>query len=127
MVGVLDTNNNFALASAAATLEQAEVIYDVVPIVDGPNNSEINRPKSWVHPSRILVSAEDEAEARALVEPFQVPVKNAGNEEYVINSNRLPLPGAFGVLLLIALTIAMGAAIILPNLAGLWGHLVGHK
>ncbi|MGA7238814.1 MAG: hypothetical protein WBY44_24240 [Bryobacteraceae bacterium] len=44
MAGVLDTNNNFALASAAATLEQAEVIYDVVPIVDGPNNSEITAP-----------------------------------------------------------------------------------
>ena len=44
MVGVLDTNSNFALASAAASLEQAEVIYDVVPIVDGSEAQKLTAP-----------------------------------------------------------------------------------
>jgi hypothetical protein len=127
MVGVLDTNDGFALGSAANALEQAEIVYDVVHIADVPDNLKGTEPTWRMGPSRILVSAEDEAEARVLVEPFQVQVKNAGDEEHVIDRDRLPRSGACGVLLLVALTIAMGAAIILPNLAGLWGHLVGHK
>jgi hypothetical protein len=77
MVGVLDTNDNFALGSAAATLHQAEIVYDIVPVTDVPDNLKFTNPKWWVRPSRILVSAEDEAEARALVEPFQAPVENS--------------------------------------------------
>ena len=77
MVGVLDTNDNFALASAATALDQAEIVYDVVPIVDVPDNLKITNPKWWVPPSRILVAAEDEREARAIVEHFQSPVEKS--------------------------------------------------
>ena len=77
MVGVLDTNDRFALGSAAVALKQAEIAYDVVPIADVPDHLKATHPKWWVHPSRILVSAEDEAEARALVERFQSPLERS--------------------------------------------------
>ena len=76
LVGVLDTNDNFALASAATALEQAEIIFDVVPITDLPPSVKTENPKWWTPPTRILVAAEDEAEARTLVEPFQQPVSD---------------------------------------------------
>jgi hypothetical protein len=77
MVGVLDTNDKFALASAATALDQAEIVYDIVPIADVPDSLKVTNPTWWVRPSRILVSAEDEAEARALVERFQAPIERS--------------------------------------------------
>lgn len=77
MVCVLDTNDNFALASATTALDQAEIVYDVVPIADVPDNLKVTNPKWCVRPSRILVAAEDEGEARALVERFQSPVEKS--------------------------------------------------
>jgi hypothetical protein len=77
MVGILDTNDRFALESAAAALNQAEIVYDIVPVADVPYRLKATNPKWWVRPYRILVSAEDEAEARALVECFQAPVENS--------------------------------------------------
>jgi hypothetical protein len=76
LAGVLDTNDNFALASAATALQQAEIIFDVVPITDPSARLRAENPKWWIRPTRILVSAEDEAEARILVEPFQQPVSD---------------------------------------------------
>lgn len=76
LVGVLDTNDNFALASACAALTQAEIIYDVVAISDVPDNVRASHPKWWIPPSRIMVSLEDAGEARNLVEPFQQPLPN---------------------------------------------------
>jgi hypothetical protein len=77
MVGVLHTNDGFALGSAATALDHAEIVYDVVLIADVPDNLKLTNPIWRGLPSRILVSAEDEAEARALVERFQAPVENS--------------------------------------------------
>jgi hypothetical protein len=77
MVGILDTNDNWALGAAAGALEQAHIVYDVVPIADVPDNLKNTNPKWRISPSRILVSAEDEAEARGLVEPFHSPIERS--------------------------------------------------
>jgi hypothetical protein len=71
MVGVLDTNDNFALGSACAALDQAGIVFDVVPVSDVQEALKAQEPKWWISPSRILVSDEDEPEARKLTEPFQ--------------------------------------------------------
>jgi hypothetical protein len=73
LVGVLDTNDNFALGMAAAALSEAGIVYDIVAIADLPENLEAEKPKWWIRPTRILVAAEDASEARSLVEPFQTP------------------------------------------------------
>jgi hypothetical protein len=72
LVGVLDTSDGFALGMATAALREADIIYDVVPVLwlENPLKSV-----TWkIGPSRILVSLDDENEARALVEPFQQPM-----------------------------------------------------
>ena len=74
MIGVLDTNDNFALASACTSLDQAGIVFDVVPVSDVPVALKSPEAKWWVPPSRILVSDEDEAEARELLAPFQEPI-----------------------------------------------------
>lgn len=74
LVGVLDTNDNFALASACAALGEAEIVYEVVAISDVPDRVRASNPKWWIPPSRIMVSLEDEGEARNLVEPFRQPL-----------------------------------------------------
>jgi hypothetical protein len=73
MVGVLDTNDNFALASACTALDRAGIVFDVVSVSDVPESLKSPEPKWWIRPSRILVSDGDEAEARQLVEQFQLP------------------------------------------------------
>jgi hypothetical protein len=77
LVGVLDTNDNFALGMATVALREAGIVYDVVPIPDLPVNLEAEKPKWWTRPIRILVSAEDANEARSLVEPFKTPRSNS--------------------------------------------------
>ena len=77
MVGVLDTNDNFALASACASLDQAGIVFDVVSVSDVPTALKATEAKWWTPPSRILVSDKDEAEALDLLAPFQEPI--AGN------------------------------------------------
>jgi hypothetical protein len=77
MVGILDTNDNFALSCATTALKEAGIICDVVAIADVPDHLKAANPKWWIRPSRILVSAEDEAEARALVEPFVEPIADS--------------------------------------------------
>ena len=74
MVGVLDTNDNFALASASTALGEAGIIHDVVPIADVPASLKAREPKWWIPPCRILVAQEDAQEARSLVDPFQEPI-----------------------------------------------------
>jgi hypothetical protein len=81
MVGVLDTNDNFALASACTALDQAGIVFDVVPVSDVPAALKSPEAKWWVPPSRILVSDEDEAEARELLAPFQKPIAGGVTEE----------------------------------------------
>jgi hypothetical protein len=73
MVGVLDTNDNFALCMATTALVEAGIDYDVVDI-RLPENLRNTNPKWWISPCRVLVAREDETEARALVEPFQEPL-----------------------------------------------------
>jgi len=65
MVGVLDTNDNFALGCATSALSQAEIVFDVVPVADVPNSLKAGHPKWWIPPSRILISVEDATETRA--------------------------------------------------------------
>jgi hypothetical protein len=43
----LDTNDNFALASAGTALSEARIIYDVVPIADVPASLKAREPKWW--------------------------------------------------------------------------------
>jgi hypothetical protein len=81
MVGVLDTNDNFALGSACAALDQAGIVFDVVPVSDVPEALKAPEPKWWISPSRILVSNEDEPEARKLTEPFQRPIAGDAADE----------------------------------------------
>jgi hypothetical protein len=71
MVVLLDTNDNWALASAATALSDAGILFDIVAIDSVPANLQISEPKWWIPPSRILVAREDADEARALVEVFQ--------------------------------------------------------
>lgn len=73
LVGVLDTNDNYALGMATVALSEAGIVYDIVAIPDLPENLEAEKPKWWIRPTRILVAAEDASEARSLVEPFQTP------------------------------------------------------
>jgi hypothetical protein len=81
MVGVLDTNDNFALASACASLDEAGIVFDVVPVSDVSAALKSPQPKWWIPPSRILVSDEDEAEARELMAPFQEPTATGVTEQ----------------------------------------------
>src|SRR5579871_2246613 len=71
LVGVLDTNDNFALGMATHALDRAGIIYDVVEISDAPANLKTPEPKWWIPPSRVLVSTNDAEEARSLVEPYR--------------------------------------------------------
>jgi len=73
LVGVLDTTDNFALASATTALRDAGIVYDVVDIADLPKPIA-QQPKWWISPCRILVATEDTDEARTLLEPFQEPL-----------------------------------------------------
>jgi hypothetical protein len=73
MVGVLDTDDNWALSAAIAALDEAGIIFDVVAIDSVPAKLEAAEPKWWIPPSRILVAREDADEARSLVEVFQEP------------------------------------------------------
>jgi hypothetical protein len=78
LVGVLDTNDNFALVSACHALSRAGIIFDVVAVPDLPESLRTANPKWWIRPCRILVAKEDEPDARELAEPFQHPL--ADNE-----------------------------------------------
>ena len=81
LVGVLDTNDNWALASATTALSEAGIIFDVVAIGCVPANLEASEPKWQIRPSRILVAIEDASEARSLVEPFQTPISKSNDIE----------------------------------------------
>ena len=84
MVGIFDTNDNFALGMATSGLTEAGVIYDVVQIPELVLNEVPTNPKWWIPPHRILVAAEDEADACALIEPFKHPIgdrEELGNPE----------------------------------------------
>ena len=74
LVGVLDTDDNFALGMATAALREAGILCDVVAIASAAENPGAPRPKWWIRPSRILVATQDANEARSLVEPFQQPL-----------------------------------------------------
>ena len=58
---------------AAAALNEAGIVYDIVAVRDLPANLEAEKPKWWIQPTRILVAVEDASEARSLVEPFRKP------------------------------------------------------
>ena len=73
LVGILDTNDSFALGMAAAALDEAGIVYDIVAIRDLPAHLEADKPKLWISPSRILVAVEDASDARSLVAPFRKP------------------------------------------------------
>jgi hypothetical protein len=73
LVGVLDTDDSFALGMATAALNEAGIVYDVVAIADLPAKPEAEKAKWWIRPSRILVATEDASEARSLLEPFRQP------------------------------------------------------
>lgn len=51
------------------SFDQAEIVYDLVLIAEVPDNLKSNDPHI------VWVLAEDAAEARVLVEPFQVPLE----------------------------------------------------
>lgn len=51
LIGVLDTNDNFAVASAVTALQQAEIIFDVVPITDLPASLRTENPTWWTPPT----------------------------------------------------------------------------
>lgn len=72
-VAALDTNDNFALGLAAAALNEAGIIFDVVDISDEPLSDVLKaaNPKWWIPPCRIFVATEDANEARSLLDPLQ--------------------------------------------------------
>ena len=45
LVGVLDTSDSFALGMAAAALDEAGIVYDIVGIRDLPANLQAEKPK----------------------------------------------------------------------------------
>jgi len=61
------------MALAAAALDEAGIIFDIVDISDEPlsNVLKAGNPKWWIPPCRIFVAAEDAKEARSLLEPLQ--------------------------------------------------------
>jgi hypothetical protein len=71
LIGVLDTEDNFALSLATVALVEAGIIYYLADIPAGPANVE--KPKWWIPPCRILVAIEDAGEARSLLELCQQP------------------------------------------------------
>lgn len=73
MVGVLDTEDNWALAMATTAPGDAGIIYDLVHIPAVPVSAESEKPKWWIPPCRVLVAMEDADEARSLLEPYQQP------------------------------------------------------
>jgi hypothetical protein len=74
LVGVLDTNDSFALGMATAALAEANIIYDIVSMAAVSEYPGAAKSKWWIPPCRVMVSVEDETDARALVEPFQQPI-----------------------------------------------------
>jgi len=71
LVGVLDTNDKWALGMALTSLDEAGIIYDVVNITDVPVVLKPASPDYWIPPCRILVAVEDAPEVRSLLEPLQ--------------------------------------------------------
>lgn len=92
MVGVLDTEDNFALSMATTALTEAGIIYDVVDIPAVPASAESEKPKWWTPPCRILVAVEDADEARSLLEPYQQPATPEKSTNF--QSSPLPTPEA---------------------------------
>jgi hypothetical protein len=74
MVGVLDTEDGFALGMAGNALADAGIIYDVVSLAEVNPIPESERPTWWIPPCRILVSSEDADDARSIVEPYLQPL-----------------------------------------------------
>ena len=137
MVAVLDTNDNFALASACASLDQAGIVFDVVPVSDVSAVMKSPEAKSWIPPSRIVVSDEDEAEARELLAPFQEPIardvteqesrgRDGSKEAGVLERLFLPYQNPmqrFGCSLLFACPALAGLVILISSHRD--GYLVG--
>ena len=73
MVGIFDTNDNFALGIATSALDQSGIIYEVIGISEVALNKVLTNPKWWIPPCRILVAAEDEVDARELIAMLQSP------------------------------------------------------
>jgi hypothetical protein len=82
MIGVLDTEDNFALYMATGALTEAGIIFDVVDIPAVPAGLEYERPKSWTSPCRIMVAVEDADEARSLLEPYQQPATTGEIDQF---------------------------------------------
>jgi hypothetical protein len=78
MVGILDTEDFFALGMAGTALLEAGIVYDVVEIPDFPSSDGTSeKPKWWTSPCRIMVAVEDADEARLIVEPYLQPLPNS--------------------------------------------------
>jgi len=71
MVGVLETEDNWALAMATTALSEAGIIYYLGDIPAGP--AKVEKPKLWTPPCRILVAVEDADEALSFLEPYLQP------------------------------------------------------
>jgi hypothetical protein len=76
MVGLLDTEDGWALGLVGNELADAGIIYDVVSIAEVRPIPESEKPSYWIPPCRILVSAEDADDARSIVEPYLQPLPN---------------------------------------------------
>ncbi|HEY7387503.1 MAG TPA: hypothetical protein VH640_03270 [Bryobacteraceae bacterium] len=83
LVGILDTDDNFALGMAVAALDEAGIVYDIVPVPEWEESLKGQQEPKWrISPSRIRVCTEDEHEARSLVEPLQEPIPGEGFTEF---------------------------------------------
>jgi hypothetical protein len=80
MVGVFDTNDNFALGLATTALTESGILHDVIRIPEVELNQALANPKWWIQPCRILVASEDELDARALLEMLQSPLGDSASE-----------------------------------------------
>ena len=77
MVGVLDTEDRFALGMATTALSEAGIVYDVIDIPDIQIGFQApEKPNWWTYPCRIMVAMEDANEARSIVEPYLSSLPN---------------------------------------------------
>ena len=133
LVAIFDTNDGFALGSACAALNQAGIIFVIVLIPDVPEAVTAHKPKWWTRPSRILVSNDDEAEARKLVEPFLEPAvtdeaaedaargRQGGSVDSLLDRLFLPNPTLvqkIGCSLLFAMPGVLGLALFVSTYRG---------
>jgi hypothetical protein len=73
LVGVFDTDDNYALWMAQSALRDADIPFVIVAIPFVTEDPVTERPEWWIRPSRVLVPVANEAEALGLLGPLREP------------------------------------------------------